>query len=54
MGPWILVIPNKTSIKSTVWRVNWPQEVRNRLVTQSNPHGDITNSDLEMLGALLG
>ena len=50
-GVWL---PGETRLKPTVWRVEWPQEVRDRLVTHTNPHGDITNSDLEMLGALLG
>ena len=37
-----------------VWRVEWPREVRDRLVTFDNPKGDITNSDLEMAAELLG
>ena len=37
-----------------VWRVEWPQEIRDRLVTFDNPGGDITNSDLEMAAELLG
>ena len=41
-------------LKPTVWRVKWPQEIRDRLVTDKNPDGDITDLDLEMLGALLG
>ena len=34
--------------------MKWPQEIRNRLVADKNPDRDITNSDLEMLGVLLG
>ena len=37
----------------TVWRVIWPQEIRDNLVSTTNPTGTITNSDLELAGALL-
>ena len=37
-----------------MWRVEWPTEVVARLVTASNPEGDITNSDLEMAAEVLG
>ena len=33
--------------------MKWPQEIHDRLVTNRNPNRDITNLDLEMLGALL-
>ena len=36
-----------------IWRLRWPQEVIDRLVTSDNPNGDITNSDLELAGGLL-
>ena len=36
-----------------VWRFEWPKSVQDRLVTDSNPNGDITNSDLELAGGLL-
>jgi hypothetical protein len=36
-----------------VWRHRWPQQVISRLVTDSNPRGSITNSDLELAGGLL-
>ena len=38
--------------KATVWHIEWPQEVRNCLDTCKNPHSDITNFHLEMLGML--
>ena len=37
-----------------VWAVLFPEEVRNRLVSDQNRQGDITNSDLELAGILLG
>jgi hypothetical protein len=42
-----------TAIPHTVWRRQWPADITNRLVSTSNPTGDITNSDLEMAGVLL-
>ncbi|KAL3822916.1 hypothetical protein ACHAXA_010699 [Cyclostephanos tholiformis] len=36
-----------------VWRHEWPPHVISRLVTDSNPSGSITNSDLELAGGLL-
>ena len=50
-GVWL---PGKKEIAPVVWRVEWPQEVRDRLVTFENPAGDITNSDLEMATEVLG
>ena len=37
-----------------VWRVEWPQDMKDALMTWDNPHGTITNSDLEMAAELLG
>jgi hypothetical protein len=36
----------------TVWRSPITEPIRARLVSHSNPHGDITNSDLEQFAAL--
>ena len=37
-----------------MWQVEWPQEVKERLVTDANRKGDLTNSDLEMAAEVLG
>jgi 3'-phosphoadenosine 5'-phosphosulfate sulfotransferase (PAPS reductase)/FAD synthetase len=37
----------------TVFRLEWPTEIRDALISFENPHGSITNSDLEMAGLLL-
>ena len=37
----------------TVFRMEWPKEVRDQLQTEQNPGGKITNSDLEMAGLIL-
>ena len=36
-----------------VWRLQWPHDILSNLVTTSNPHGSVTNSDLELAGGLL-
>ena len=36
-----------------VWRLRWPQQIADLLVTEDNPKGTITNSDLEPAGGLL-
>ena len=36
-----------------VWRLKWPQDIIDNLVTEHNPKGTVTNSDLELAGGLL-
>ena len=36
-----------------LWRALFPDEIRNRLVSDRNPTGTITNSNLELVGGLL-
>ena len=36
-----------------VYRVQWPPEVTSQLITDNNPNGTVTNSDLELAGGLL-
>ena len=42
-----------TSSAPLVWRHEWPPHITARLVTDTNPSGCITNSDLELAGGLL-
>ena len=37
----------------TVFRFEWPQDIKDDLVSKANPTGRITNSDLEMAGLLM-
>lgn len=37
----------------TVFRLEWPEEVKQALVSESNPEGTISNSDLECAGLVL-
>jgi hypothetical protein len=39
--------------KPVLWRLRWPPDIINKLVTSTNPNGTISNSDLELAGALL-
>ena len=50
-GVWL---PASTSshIPPVLWRAKFPQHIQDRLVSSSNPTGDITNSDLELAGLL--
>ena len=41
------------ALHPTVWRVEWPDTIRANLVSFKNPKGNITNSDLELAGAVL-
>ena len=36
-----------------LWRLKWPQDIIDSIVTEDNPNGTITNSDLELAGGLL-
>lgn len=41
------------ALKPLLWRHEWPDYIKQRLVTEDNPNGTITNSDLELAGGLL-
>ena len=43
---------DKLSAHPIVWRVPYPHDIVNRLVTYKNPGGDINNSDLELAGCV--
>lgn len=48
-----VVLGELDAVVPTVFRLEWPQEIRDALVTRANPDGTITNSDLECAGLLL-
>ena len=50
----LAIRPPKTSLlqRPCLWRERFPPEVVNELVSFSNPHGSITNSDLELTGTI--
>jgi hypothetical protein len=49
-GVWI---SGTNDLPPTVWRVQWPSDIQQQLVTDKNRDGTITVNDLEMAGLLL-
>ena len=47
-------LPSKDKLAAhpIIWRVPYPQDIVDRLVTYKNPGGDINNSDLELAGGV--
>ena len=41
-----------TTTGPVVWRAPLPDSIRHRLASFANPHGDLTNSDLEQCAAI--
>ena len=48
-----VVFGEARSCPPTVFRFEWPQEVKDEVITHLNPRGSITNSDLECAGLVL-
>ena len=48
----VIVGENKACVP-TVFRYEWPQDIKDELVSDSNPTGKLTNSDLECAGLLM-
>jgi hypothetical protein len=48
-GGWM---SGKKFLPPTVWQLEFPPDIQSRVVSFSNPTGDITNSDLKMAGLL--
>jgi hypothetical protein len=40
-------------LHAVIWRIQWPQDMTNAVISESNPNGMMTNLDLEMAGVLL-
>ena len=47
------VIGENKAVPPTVFRFQWPEDITNDIVSETNPNGRITNLDLEMAGLLL-
>ena len=45
--------PGVSKIQPTVWRLQWPDEIKTNLVSKDNPTGTISINDLETAGILL-
>ena len=48
-----VVVGENKSVPPTVFHLQWPQDISANIVSDSNPTGSITNSDLEMAGLLM-
>jgi hypothetical protein len=46
-------LPGILFLLPIVWRVEWPQDIRDNVVSFMNPTGTITNSDLKMAGMVI-
>eukprot|EP00978_Attheya_sp_CCMP212_P010909 scaffold26571_cov52-Attheya_sp.AAC.1 len=44
---------SERQLDRSVWRIVWPVDIQTAVVSESNPKGRLTNSDLEMVGILL-
>jgi hypothetical protein len=53
-GFWLSTDLHQAPFRPTVWRAPFPAHIRHRLVSSINPTGDVSNSDLELAGYLLG
>ena len=51
-GPFFVPNPYTEDPVPYVWRARFPPEIQARLVSEHNPQGSITNSDLELAGAI--
>ena len=47
------IIGENKSVPSTIFRFQWPPDISTAIISDDNPDGSITNSDLEMAGLLL-
>jgi hypothetical protein len=48
-----IIVGENRRCTPTVFRVEWPNDIKQALVSTTNPTGTITNSDLEMAGLLI-
>jgi hypothetical protein len=48
-----IVIGESQAAPPTVFRLEWPEDIRAALVSEHNPTGTLTNSDLECAGLVL-
>jgi hypothetical protein len=48
-----IIIGENKAVPPTVFRLQWPDDIKADVVSTANPTGSITNSDLEMAGLIL-
>ncbi len=48
-----IIIGKLSECPPTVFRLQWPPDITTSIITESNPTGTLTNSDLELVGLVL-
>jgi hypothetical protein len=48
-----VIVGENAAVPPTVFRLQWPPDITQNIVSETNPTGTITNSDLEMAGLLM-
>ena len=48
-----VIIGEGLAVPPTVFRWQWPKDISDNIISDANPNGQITNSDLEMAGLLM-
>ena len=48
-----VIIGERKAVKPIVFRWQWPRDISDSIISDRNPNGTITNSDLEMAGLLM-
>ena len=48
-----VIVGENKAVPPVVFRLKWPQDISASIVSDDNPNGTITNSDLEMAGLLM-
>ena len=43
-------LPGEDELKTTIWRLQWPNKFQARLITPTNPGGGLDINDMEMVG----
>ena len=54
LGAGGVVVPGMDPFYYYVWQFEWPKDIRDELVSWTNPKGSLTINDLELAGLLLG
>ena len=49
-GGWL---PGNDALEPTILRLEWPKKLRARMITPTNPGGDLDINNLEIIGKLL-
>ena len=53
LGAGGVIVGERKATPLTVFRVQWPQDITDAVISERNPMGTLTNNDLEMAGLLL-